>query len=302
MVRVAFVGRSVEHRPWALSAPAGDVDPVFVDVRATTPPDELLARVRDAAPDVVVVLAPDLVPAGLVEELAALTVAVVTDELPAFYETDVWHGEHDADALLERTRIPQLPLAGYDRVIATDPLIANATSIDVWRSAPLPVDDTLFADELPPFRTLAPLFVGESTVFREQWLVDAKHHYELSHYAYGLEGDALREVLATHNVGVAVRREEGLATFAPTAALHLAAGHLLITEPLRPTRGLEPGLDHLTVAHKGELMHVLYQCAKRPAAFDYVRRRGRIRAEELRASRVWPRLVADLRADVAAFA
>ena len=301
-MKVAFVGRSVEHRPWTLSAPAGDVVPVFADVRATTPPQDLLDRLRAEAPDVVVVLAPDLVPAGLPGEVDALTVAVVSEEVPAFYELDVWHAEPDVDALLERTAIPALPLGDYDRVVATDPLLARASSIRVWRSAPLPVDDALFAAELPSTPALAPLFVGASTVYREQWLVDAKHHYELSHYAYGLEGDALREVLAAHDVGVVVRREEGLAAFPPTAGLHLAAGHLLVTEPLRPPRGLEPGLDHLTVAHKGELMHVLYQCAKRPEAFDYVRRRGRIRAEELRASRVWPRLVADLRADVAAFA
>lgn len=302
MVKVAFVGRSVEHQPWALSATAGDVVPVFADVRATTPPEDLLDRLAAEAPDVVIVLAPDRVPPGLLAELGALTVAVVTEEVPALYETDVWHGEPDVDALLGETAIPTLPLGEYDRVVATDPLLARATVVDVWRSAPLPVDDALFAETLPPFRTLAPLFVGESSIFRERWLTDAKHHYELSHYAYGLEGDALREALATHNVGVLVRREAGLAAFPPTASLHLAAGHLLITEPLRPTRGLEPGLDHLVAHEPDQLMHLLYQYNRRPAAFDYVRRRGRIRAEELRASRVWPRLVADLRADVAAFA
>ena len=302
MVKVAFVGRSVEHRPWALSAPAGDLVPAFVDVRASTPPQDVLDRIGAEAPDVVIVLAPGLVPGALLAELGALKVAVVSEEVPALYETDVWHASPDVDALLAQTAIGDLPLAAYDRVVATDPLLARASSPDVWRCAPLPVDDALFADELPTATGLSPLFVGESTAFRERWLTDAKHHYELSHYAYGLEGDALLEVLQTHDVGVLVRREAGLATFAPTAGLHLAAGHLLITEPLRPTRGLEPGLDHLVVQEPDQLMHLLYQCRRRPAAFDYVRRRGRIRAEELRASRVWPRLVADLRADVAAFA
>jgi hypothetical protein len=294
VVRVAFVGRAVEHGPWTLSAPAADVVPSFVDVRATTPPAELLDRLRDASPDVVVVLAPEHVPQGLLGEIDALKLAVVDEHVPGIDSTDVWHGHVHLD-----TELPEA-LRDYDRVAGTDPTLVR--ELGLWRSPPLAVDDALFAEELPPFRALHPLFVGESSPAREEWLVNPKHHYELSHYAYGLEGDALREVLATHNVGIVLRPTTGHATFPRTAALHLAAGHLLIAEPLRPPRGLEPGLDHLEIDEPSALMHVLYQCALRPAAFDYVRLRGRVRADELRASRIWPRIIADLRADVAAFA
>lgn len=282
-IRVAFVGRAVEQRHFTLTTPAGDLDPTFHDVRDGY--DEA-ALVRDLGrPDVVVILRPDLVPASVAPN--AITLAVVTDAAHAPWSTDVWS---------ETAPAPH-GLQGFTRVAATDPRVDGA-----WRSFPLPVDDGLFLpDDRPAPQPLKPLSIAESTAYRERWLTDAKHHYELSHYAFGLTGERLKEVLEVTNVGVVLHAEQGATAFPPEAALHLAAGHLLITERLVPPRGLEPGLDHLQVDWPHQLMHVLYQVSKRPQAFEQVRIRGRIRADELRASRIWPRVVHDLLADVRAF-
>jgi len=74
-----------------------------------------------------------------------------------------------------------------------------------------------------------------------------------------------------------------------------------LSGPVDPTRGLEPGLDHVSFQEPEELLHLLFEIGNRPAAFDQVRRRGRIRAEEFRASRIWPRLIADFALDLEAF-
>jgi hypothetical protein len=282
-VRVAFIGRAVEQRHFTLSTPAGGLDPTFHDVRDGY---DQAALIRELGrPDVVVNLRPDLAGPEIAPD--AVTLAVVTEHAHAPWSTDVW--SHD-------DRAPH-GLTGYDRVAATDPRVGGT-----WRSFPLPVDDALYApDDRPAPRPLKPLAIGESTTYRERWLTDAKHHYELSHYAFGLTGDRLKEVLDVTNVGVVLHAEQGATAFPPEAALHLAAGHLLIAERLVPPRGLEPGLDHLQVDWPHQLMHVLYQVHKRPEAFEQVRIRGRIRADELRASQIWPRVVHDLLADVRAF-
>jgi hypothetical protein len=175
-----------------------------------------------------------------------------------------------------------------------------APDLDVWRSPVLPVDDALFADDRPPERPPRPLFLGESTERREEYLVGAKHFYELSHYAFGLAGDRLRDALARTTVGVTLY-PAWAAVFPPRALLHLAAGHLLVTQPLVPTRGLEPGLDHLQIEAPDQLMRILDQLAQRPGAYERVRIRGRRRAESFRASATWHRWLGDLADDLRAF-
>jgi hypothetical protein len=304
-MRVTFVGRRVLDAPHVLSAPAGGIEPAFVEHRG----DGLGDRVAATAPDAVVVLRPLDVDPATVRALGVPALAVLDEPLAAPFELDVWDPVRDLGEALADTPALAAPataeaLAAYDRVLATDPLVARALPAGrIWRSAPLPVDDALFlphrADADPGVR---PLFIGPSNPYRETWLVDSKHHYDLTHYAFGLHGERLRRVLETTTVGVVVRPALGVSAFPRAVGLHLAAGHLLVTEPLVPTRGLEPGLDHLTVHEPDQLIHVLHQLRRRPRAFALVRMRGRHRAEELRASRVWPRLLADLRADVAAFA
>ncbi|MCW2983160.1 MAG: hypothetical protein JWR63_730 [Conexibacter sp.] len=281
---MTFVGREADHRPWVLSAPAGDVVPAFVDAAAG------LDAVRETRPDAVVVFTPrELDGAALGAETGARTLAVVTDTGFAPGVEDVWTPEGELPA----APADALP-AGYDRVLATDPLLARAAG--AWRSAPLPVDDARFADVVPATGAPRIVFHGEPTEWRSYWLGDLVEHYGLLHAAPG-DPDFDRAT-----VGLCLRADRQAPEFPAHALLHLAAGHLLLTEPLRPLRGLEPGLDHVEVREPIDALHVLHQVRRRPAAFEHVRMRARIRMEQFRASVMWPRILADLQADVAAYA
>ena len=69
-----------------------------------------------------------------------------------------------------------------------------------------------------------------------------------------------------------------------------------------PTHGLEPGIDFLEITETpGQLARGPRAPAPPPDAWHRVRVRGRRKAEQFRASRVYPRLLADLEADLAAF-
>jgi len=265
VTRLAFVGRGVEHARWTLTRPARGVVPAFFEARDGSAP------LRAFVPDVVVAFDAAAPPPGAD---GAVTAALLTGEQPA----------------------PQ----GFDRVLATDP--DHAARIGAWRSPPLPVDDALFLPaDRPPARKPQALFLGPSSAHREELLVHPKHVYDLTHYAFGLAGDRLRAALARASVGVVLHEHAGARGFRPELALHLAAGHLVVAERMEPTRGLEPGLDHLVVTAPHELMRVLDQLAVRPRAWEPVRARGRFKAEAFRASRAWPRLLDDLAADLRAF-
>jgi hypothetical protein len=291
-VRVTFLGREVDHRPWILSAPAGDLTPTFVDHPQGAAPEAIVAAVRDTRPETVVVFTGAELPGGALAETGAATLAVVTDRFAPGVE-DVWTPER------ELPPAPALP-AGYDRVLTTDPLLARAAG--VWRSAPLPVDDARFADVevggAHPHTPPRVLFAGEETTWRSFWLPDLVEHYGLRHV---LPGAPLDAAFAEATVGLCLRTDRDRPEFPALALLHLVAGHLLLTEPLRPLRGLEPELDHVEVREPIDALHVLHQVRRRPAAFEHVRLRARIRMEAFRASVMWPRILADLRADVGAY-
>jgi len=302
-VRIVYVGRAVEERAWTLTTPAGGIVPTFVDHRA----NDLVARVSVLRPDVVVVFGPQRLPRGLAGAFPAATVAYVLEPLEVAYtkteDSDPWRVADGLDPrVVERWRVGAgaFDAGEYDRILAVDARVARISGgLEIWRSPPLPVDDALYRSTVEPLSGV-PLFIGESTDYREWFLVEAKHYYDLRHYAFGLAGDRLAQVLAETAVGV-VLPPGPFSTFEPTAPLHLAAGHVLLAAPFVPPRGLESGLDHVTVRGRGDLLHHLFEITTQPAAYEVVRQRGRVRAEEFRASRVWPRLVQDLLLDLEAF-
>jgi hypothetical protein len=303
-VRVVYVGRAVEERKWTLTAPVAGLVPGFVDHRAR----DVVEQVSALSPDVVVVFGPQRLPRGLAAALPAPTVAYVLEPLEVHYKkpgsSDPWRVGDELDSEIARRWLDvagAFDAAEYDRIITADPRVARLRDgPEIWRSPPLPVDDALYRSTDEPLRGARPLFIGESTEYREWFLLEAKHNYDLRHYAFGLAGERLAQVLDGTTVGV-VLPSGPFNTFEPTAPLHLAAGHVLLTAPLVPSRGLESGLDHVTIQGIGELLHHLFEITTQAAGYEIVRQRGRVRAEEFRASRIWPRLIGDLLLDLDAF-
>ena len=90
-------------------------------------------------------------------------------------------------------------------------------------------------------------------------------------------------------------------SFENRVCLHLAAGHLVLSEPLSPPHGLEPGIDYLVVNGPWDIVAAIDALRRFPGVYHRVRVRGRRKAERFRASHVYPRLMRDLLADVATF-
>lgn len=295
-MRVCFVGQEMYYAACAMPGPAAGVEPHFVDHRGGLDPTAMLTRLRAIAPDVVVVFRPEIIPPGAFAGLDALTLGFNTEPLP---RTSDAH----PDLRFRLGELRQTDVSQFDRIMTFDPLSARAAEehgIAVWRSLPLPVDDRFFAPVRRAHHPPRVLFLGYATEHRERWLIDAKHHFDVLHVAWGLHGDALRARFAQVDVALNVHVEP-FASFENRVCLHLAAGHLVVTEPLSPLHGLEPGIDHVVVRSPGRLLDALIGLRASPDLYSRIRLRGRRKAEQFRASRVWPRVLEDLARDVAAF-
>ncbi len=191
-LRVAFVGQSVYFRQCALEAPAGGLDPVFLDFRAAASPEPLLARLLEVDPDVVLVFRPEIIPPGLFDGLRALTIGYLTEPLPRVGGT-----EHP-DLRARMWWLEQVDAGNFDRIVSFDPLIAQtaASVLPVWRSLPLPVADSFFMDVHERAHPPRLLFIGRSTEHREQLLAALKRRHRIVHIGHGLFGEQLRALFA----------------------------------------------------------------------------------------------------------
>ena len=120
------------------------------------------------------------------------------------------------------------------------------------------------------------------------------------HVAFGAGASELERLMGEHDIAINVHNNP-YPSFENRVCLHLAAGHLVLSEPLSPLHGLEPGIDYVEFEAAGQLDEALWSLRRRPNLWRNVRLRGRRKAEQYRASRVYPRLLGDLTADLAAF-
>ncbi len=295
-MRLAFVGQREYFNYTSLQAPAGGVEPSFVHFYPEAPVEPLLRELDAIAPDVVFVWRPELVPHGAFAGLDAITVGYLTEPLPR--PDGIRHP--DLETRLDNLR--RADPSNFDRIVSFDPVVAPTVDahMRVWRSFPIPVSDTYFADVNPPNPRPRVLFTGRSTAHRERFLGPVKKDFDTVHLAHGVTDEQLLPFLREADVGVNLHNEP-YPTFENRVPAFLAAGLLVISEPLSPHHGLQPGRDLLEVREPYDLYRLVEQASKTPHAFDTIRRQGRRAAERWRASHVYPRFARDLVRDVRTF-
>ena len=282
-VRVAFVGPSELIDRHAPAAPARGIEHRSFAIEPWEDRSHALDLVRAHAADVTVVLRPGVFSADALGGLAGVTLGVL--------DAPIRDGE-DANAL-DR----------LDRLLSFDPLLTGmhiARSV-LWRAVPPPVSDRLFGDVRELHRAPRVMSIGHSTRHREAMLIEAKHRHDLLQVVHGVNGADLLELLREYDVAVHIAPEDGGGGCGWQVTLHLAAGQLLLSEPLVPARGLESDIDYVRVDSPEGLAWTLERLARFPEMHQRVRIRGRLKAEQFRASTVFARIVHDLLLDVEAF-
>jgi hypothetical protein len=281
-LRVAFLGERAWLDGCAPPKPAGGLVPAAFELWPDGDHGAALDRLRAFRPHVTVVLDPGLLSAPEARDLPGIALGVLVEGLPQ---------DREAGAP-----------AAMDRIVSFDPALTGEPLGDthVWRSIPPPVSDLYFSAVRPLHVAPLAMSIGESSNHREAMLLPAKHRFDLLEIVHGLSGAELVELLREYDVGVYVGAEHG-GGFGPQVGIHLAAGQLLIGEPLRPAHGLEPNIDYLQVRSREEIVIALERLARFPEMCQSIRVRGRLKAEQYRASRLFSRLAYDLLADVSAF-
>jgi hypothetical protein len=281
-LRIAFVGPEAWLEGCCPPAGAGGLRTTRLAIDRRDPG----AVLREAAalhPHVTAILEPAACPIELLEQLPGSRLGIVVGAPP--------DGEAaDAVAALER-------VTSFRPALTGTPITSRAR---FWRAIPPPVADDLFGEVRPLHGRPRAMSVGRSTAHREQLLEAAKHHHDLLHVIHGVTGKRLATLLREYDVGVYVPPRPG-GGFGHQVGVHLAAGQLLLAEALNPEHGLERDIDYLRVDSPQAISWALERLARFPEMYQRVRVRGRLKAEQYRASRLWARVAHDVLVDVAAF-
>jgi hypothetical protein len=293
-LRVAFVGQGVYFRQCALEHAVAGLEPAFLDFRSGAPAAPLLGTLQELDPDVVLVFRPEIIPAGLFDSLRAVTIGYLTEPLPRAAGTD------HPDLHARMKWLEQVDAGNFDRIVSFDPLIAEsaASVLPVWCSSPIPVADSLFMDVHERAHPPRLLFVGRSTEHREELLAPVKRSHPIVHFAHGLNGSPLMRFLRSADVQLNLHNNP-YPSFENRVCRALAAGHLVISEPLSPSHGLSAGVDYLEVQGPQALLELVEELCATPGAYAEVQAAGRRQAERFRASSVYPQLLRDAVEDVA---
>jgi hypothetical protein len=279
-LRIAFIGAG---EALARHCPSLDTHAVESAQFALSGVDDLPGEVAGFGPDVTVVFESRLLPdRDVLHSLPGATVGVLS-----------------ASAGTDEDREP---LARLDRLLAFDPALTGVklSGAVVWRAIPPPVSDRFFRPVERSREAPRAVTLGRSSEHREAMLMPAKHHHDLLQVVHGVTGDALAQLLADYEVGVHLAHRAG-GGFGWQVGTHLASGQLLLSDELRPKHGLERNIDYLQFESPGELVWVLDRLRRFPEMHHAIRVRGRLKAEQYRASKVFARIAHDLLADVGAF-
>jgi hypothetical protein len=249
-------------------------------------PTRTLVELAEFCPDVSVILDPISLDPRLLAGIPGVTLAILVGRLP------------EPESEPERTAALQT----LDRVATFVPALTGERIGEgyVWRAFPVPVADRFFADVRPVGHPPRAMSIGRSTSYRETMLMPVKHHHDLLQVIHGVNGDLLSELLGSYDVGVYVS-PEARSGFGLQVALHLAAGQLLFCTPLYPAHGLERDIDYLQFDSAEGLVWSLQRLGRFPEMYQRVRVRGRMKAEQYRASSLFARIIEDLLADVRVF-
>lgn len=263
----------------------------------------LRLSLENLRPDAVVVFKPESLVTDCLQGLPTTKFGWFTEPIPRVDhshndpQTERWGASSkvgnaaDLRRRLEKARTVRT--SNFDHFLSYDPLIVPTLShfVDITASYPLPISDKYFSNSAESF-TQNPggiTFIGRLTSHREKFLDRIAHRFNPLIVTHGLHGELLDVVL--RQTGTAINLHNlPYPNFENRAAMHLAAGHLLLSEALSPSHGLEAGMDFIEISDPSDLEGRLFEIEMNPDQFSLLAIRGRQKAEYFRATRIFDRI------------
>ena len=287
---IAFLGQSLYFRQAAIENTFLDANCNFVAYTFGENPDKALMELNALDPDIVIVFRPELF--EQFEEFFAdrISIGYFTEPLP-----NKSYSKHKdlelrfnflKNSYIGRTKV-------FDLFVGYNPLFGQSLEsiVDIWGYFPIPVrDDIILPTDLDQsaLSVEAGLFVGRTTSYRSSFLEPIKHRY-----GWTVLDNAHLVDLLPYSVALNLHNEN-YGNFENRNFLHMALGHLLLTEPQEVSLDLSPGFTHLEFNKPSELVDLIEYIDENPDDVNQLRDNGRKFVRRYSSSVTWSKLLSDL--------
>jgi hypothetical protein len=295
-LKVAFVGQPEYNSPLYET----DIDdlytvrkfsPVFDSACGHAATAATMASLLDFQPDVAIFFRPEFFANDLLSQLRGVKIGISTEPMPK-YLNNTFHYTLDSigrfKSLLKAAALKFDYIFHYD---ATSLSFMERMGVRVSGPLALPVATKTWRAAAPRDADWDLVFVGRSTEHRERHFGTLKRDLRFLHIAHGIIGKDALPYYHAARIGLNIHAEPELA-WEPRMQQLMAAGLLVVSEPISPNDLLRPGEHFLEVRQPYETYETCRAIAANAGSFEPIRRAGYERVQrDLAARQVWPRLI-----------
>lgn len=290
-MRIAFVGQGRYFLAASFEGRQGKVLGKFFDLDSRGARlENLLSNLIDYSPDLIIFYRPDffLDESNAIFDLqVAPLVGFLTEPIGSVFTIGV-------DNLRSRRKSLRVALNSLriDYIFCfTHELAEFVSKYKIVTSVmPLPVNDELFFRPRSNEIFSKIVFVGRINDYRKNILQAIKHAHDPLIIDNGVTYPLLRQILSSENI-IAINIHVGrMKTFEHRVLVHMAMGHLVITQRLLPSFGILPNCEYLIFHSARDLERQIEKVDSNPELAQWIAARGNDMANRHVASEVWARV------------
>jgi hypothetical protein len=195
----------------------------------------------------------EIVPKETLLALKGINVNISSEPFPKILNDTVDYTEDSLNRFKSFLEIEEKP---FDYVFHYDEVskgFFESQGIKLSGYFPFPVSDNLKFK--PSEKKWDLFFIGRTTAHRDKYFGPLKRDFNFLHINHGVSGTDLLDFITQCKISINVHAEDEI-SWEPRTQLSLAAGSLLISEPLSPTSLLRPGIDYIEVKNQYEMYEV----------------------------------------------
>jgi hypothetical protein len=157
---------------------------------------------------------------------------------------------------------------------------------------PLPVRDKVFADIKNVSGPFQPVFVGRLNEYRTSFLNQIKHDHNPIIIDHGIPITKINE-FNSKILGINIHVGK-MNNFEHRATMHLAMGHLLLSEILDPSFGILPNCEYIEFTTPASFKNAIQWISQNEELSNWIRLRGHNYSKRFKSSILWPRVIDSL--------
>lgn len=225
----------------------------------------------------------ELVPEEVLVSLSGIRVALSSEPFPKIVNHSVIYTEDSLNRFEFFLRIFE---KNYDYIFHYDEIskqFFENQGIQLSGYFPFPIATECINPELQEAKWDM-FFSGRTTPHRDKYFGPLKRDFNFLHINHGVVGADLLDFIKKCKVSLNVHAENEI-SWEPRTQFLMAAGSLLISEPLSPTCPLRPGIDFIEVNDASHAYETCKQVIQNYDAYKHIAENGRKRIEEVLSSR-----------------